>query len=460
MSAPTLPRRQAIEGVAAPDPEGVAVLDEIDAFLARYVAFPSDEARWAAALWAAHTHAMDAWSSTPRLNLMSPEKQSGKTRALEVLGLLVWKPLHAVSISAAALYRVISTDQPTLLLDEADTYLGVVVAKQHEDLRGLINAGHRKGAMVYRGEVAGKKVNVVEFPAYAACALAGIGDLPDTIVDRSVIIRMRRRASGEHIEPFRSRLVEPVANRLQERLAEWVGAASTDWADAWPEMPPGITDRPADVWEPLLIVADAAGGHWPDRARRACLMLNAQRVASDPSPGVILLADCRRIFQSREVDRLTTEQLLEALTSLDESPWGDLRGKPLDARGLARRLRKYDIRPGDHRFVDATRKGYRIEDFHDAWSRYLSPVADVAHVAHAPSHKGDPEPVAPPEDGLGDDLLSFIDTPSESVPQQGQQGQQAQLEPSPDTEGCPACGGAESRFGGCSDFGCERFQAF
>jgi len=138
------------------------VLGDLEAFTSGYVAFPSDHARVAVALWVLHCHALDAFESTPRLALLSPEKGSGKTRTLEVLGLVVPGPMHAVNLSAAALYRVVADKQPTLLLDEADTYLGNLVSKQHEDLRGLINAGHRRGAMVYRGEVSGKQVKVVE----------------------------------------------------------------------------------------------------------------------------------------------------------------------------------------------------------------------------------------------------------------------------------------------------------
>lgn len=358
-------------------------LDDVYAFLGRYVAFPNDHSQVAVTLWVAHTHAVDAFESTPRLALISPEKGSGKTRTLEVLALLVPHPLHAVNISAAALYRVVADKRPTLLLDEADSYLGAVIAKQHEDLRGLINAGHRRGATVYRGEVSGKAVQVVEFPAFAPCALAGIGDLPDTILDRSVIVPMKRRAPDEQVDAFRERLARPTADPLRDRLTAWADERIGQLRDAWPEMPPTITDRAADVWEPLLAIADAAGGTWPACARAAAVEINRVRTERDPSLGVQLLHDCRRIFTERDVDRLPTDELVQALIDLDESPWGDLRGKPLDARGLARRLRKYDVRPADHRFTEGVRKGYRTEDFHDAWQRYLpTVVADVADVAH------------------------------------------------------------------------------
>ena len=224
-------------------------------------------------------------------------------------------------MSAAALYRVVADRQPTLLLDEADTYLGNTIAKQHEDLRGLINAGHRRGATVYRGEVSGKTVKVVEFPAFAACALAGIGDLPDTILDRSVIVAMKRRAPDEHVEPFRERLVRP-RRRDCSATASQHGPPSTSTRSATPgpRCRDGIIDRAADVWEPLIAVADRAGGDWPERARHAAVALNNARAERDPSLGVQLLADCRRIFAEHDVDRLTTETLVKRSSSSTNHP--------------------------------------------------------------------------------------------------------------------------------------------
>jgi hypothetical protein len=376
---------------------GAELLDELETMVGRFVAFPSPAALDAVVLWIVHAHAVGAAESTPRLAILSPERGSGKTRLLEVISQLVPDPLHAVNISPAALYRLVEVRQPTLLLDECDSYLGLAVAKQHEELRGLINAGHRRGATVYRGEISGRTVGVVEFQAYAACALAGIGDLPDTILDRSVLVWMKRRAPHERVEPFRERRARPEAEQLRERLAAWAEDHDDSLRDAWPPMPDGITDRAADVWEPLIAIADAAGGNWPQRARTAAVQLHSERAHRDQSLGTQLLADCHRSFAGQDSDRLTTKALLNALVSLEDAPWSDLRGKPLDARGLARRLRNFGVSPGDHRFHDGVRKGYRREDFHDAWLRYL-PVAPVAPVAVAQDGGALREPVAPTED--------------------------------------------------------------
>lgn len=357
--------------------EGVLaeLLDRVDVELARYISFPSTKARHAVTLWVAHTHTIDAFESTPRLALLSAEKGSGKTRTLEVLELLVPNPLHTVNVSAAALFRKVSEGKCTLLLDEADTYLSVKNAQQHEDLRGLVNAGHRRGAVAYRCEV-GKAVVVKEYPAFAPCAIAGIGDIPDTILDRAVVVGMKRRAPTERVEPFRQRVAERVLIPLREQLETWAERATDRLQDAWPDLPDGIVDRAADVWEPLVAIADEAGDEWPERARRAAITLNAARQQRDPSLGVRLLDDCRFIFTTTELDRLTTQDLVDALIALDEGPWSDLRGKELDARGLARRLRPYEVRPADHRFEAGVKKGYLRESFHDAWARYLPPAGE------------------------------------------------------------------------------------
>jgi hypothetical protein len=368
---------------ARPPNEGARLLDQLAELLGRYVAFPSPAARDAVALWAAHTHAIAAFESTPRLALLSPEKGSGKTRTLEVLELVVPRPMHAVNTTAAALFRAVEAHQPVILFDECDTYFGPMARGEHEELRGLVNAGHRRGAVAYRCVGDPKLMEVKAFPAFCAVALAGIGDLPPTILDRAVLVKMRRRAPSEHVEPFRRRKALKAAEDLRDRLAGWMEAHRDQLAEAEPEMPPGLVDRPADVWEALLAIADLAGGAWPADARKAALKLNAARAEADPSLGIALLRDLRTVFGQAE--SLATEEVLRRLCALVESPWGDLRGKPLDARGLARRLKPFEVRPTTIRIGEATAKGYRREDLHDTWSRYLpdTPKAAVTGVTAA-----------------------------------------------------------------------------
>jgi hypothetical protein len=350
--------------------DGAELLDDVHEFLDRFVAYPSQHARVAHALWIAHTHAMDAWESTPRLAFLSPEPGSGKTRALEITETLVPRPIETVNASSAAIFRKVSDPDgsPTLLWDEIDTLFGPR-AKENEDIRGFLNAGHRRGATSLRCVAHGKEIIVVKMPAYCAVALAGLGNLPDTILTRSIIVRMRRRAPGERVEPYRRRDHAGEGHALRDRLAVWMGSLS-NLESMRPEMPAGIDDRDADCWEALLAIADAAGGSWPERGRVAAVALVALSKAVIPSLGVKLLSDVRQVFGDQHA--MFTTEVIDRLVALEESPWGDLKGKPLDARRLSNLLKPYGVIPQDVRIGNQVRKGYRREDLHDPWSRYLS----------------------------------------------------------------------------------------
>ena len=282
---------------AAVAADGAELLADVHAFLGRFVAYPSDHAHVAHTLWIAHAHAMEAWDSTPRIAFLSPEPGSGKTRALEVSEILVPNPVEAVNVTPAYLFRKVGAEEgpPTILYDEIDTVFGPK-AKDNEEIRGLLNAGHRRGAVAGRCVVRGKTVETEEIPAYCAVALAGLGWLPDTLMSRSIVIRMRRRAPTETIEPYRRRDEIDEGHELRGRLAGWAAAKGKILYAARPAMPPGIEDRNADVWEALFAVADAAGGDWPKKAREAAVALIAAGREQEPSLGIRLLADLRTVF--------------------------------------------------------------------------------------------------------------------------------------------------------------------
>jgi hypothetical protein len=351
------------------DIDGAVLLDQVYDFLDRFVAYPSESAQVAHTLWIAHCWFMDRWESTPRIAFLSPEPGSGKSRALEVTEPLVPRPVHAINTTPAYLFRKVSADEglPTILYDEIDTIFGPK-AKEHEEVRGMLNAGHRRGAVAGRCIVRNNNVQTEELPAYCAVALAGLNDLPETISSRAVIVRMKRRAPHEYVEPWRHRVNAPQAWPMADKLMHW----STSSADliSWPEMPYGIEDRNADVWEALIAVADLAGGDWPQRGRDAAVTLVTAAQDTKTSLGVQLIADLRLVFGDQDV--MSTETILGKLHAFEDAPWGDLRGKPLDARGLANRLKRYGVGPKTVR-IDAhtIAKGYRREDLADLWSRYV-----------------------------------------------------------------------------------------
>lgn len=376
MSAPAAPTKEVIDGAQ--------LLDEVHAFLGRFVAYPSEAAQVAHTLWVAHCYFMDSWESTPRIAFLSPEPGSGKSRALEVTEPLVPKPVHAVNTTPAYLFRKVSdeTGLPVILYDEIDTVFGPK-AKDNEEVRGMLNAGHRRGAVAGRCVMKGKTVVTEELPAYCAVALAGLDDLPDTIRTRSVTIRMRRRKPSERVEPWRHRTCAPEGQQIADSLTDW--SASVADKITWADMPNGIEDRNADVWEPLFAVADLAAGDWPERVREAAVALVAVAADQKQSLGVQLLTDLHRVFAGASA--MHTEVILGKLNALEDAPWGDLRGKALDARGLANRLRPYDVHPADVRIDDVVRKGYKAEDLADSCSRYLSTPSATSATSATPGEE-------------------------------------------------------------------------
>ncbi|MGY1499834.1 DUF3631 domain-containing protein [Streptomyces sp. QTS52] len=368
-----------------PTIDGAALLDEVEAFHRRFNVFPTEHAYVAVALWDAHAHLMDALDGTARIAFLSPEPGSGKSRALEIIETLTPRAATTVNASANALFRLVSADEgtPTLLFDEIDTVFGPK-AGGNEEVRGFLNSGYRRGAKSLRCVGDGSDQKAGFFPSFCAVAMAGLGSLPTTILTRSVIIRMRKKAPNEKCEPYRRRIHEKQGHVLRDRLADWTATLHDQVAEAWPEMPEGVVDRPADVWEPLLAVADAAGGQWPARARAACLaLIKAASVDDKASLGVRLLTDLRdRVFCG--ADRMPTAAILEVLLSLDESPWDDMsedgqNAKPLNSRRLATLLSQYmkpddtPIKPKGIRVGSSTPKGYYAEDLTDAWNRYCPP---------------------------------------------------------------------------------------
>jgi Protein of unknown function (DUF3631) len=380
------------DGNPVPDGEdidGAALLDDVAAFLRAYVAFPSAHAAVAVTLWAAHTHLSARFESAPRLALLSPEKQCGKSRVLELLELLCAGAETLSDASPAYLYRRIGAGQVTILLDEADAIWKRGKADETaEALRSIVNAGHRRSATVGRVEMNGTAAKLIRFKVYAPAALAGIGNLPDTIMDRSVIIRMRRRAPDEPISPYRERLTRPDGEKLARDLAAWVQYVADAVGDPWPDMPDGITDRPADVWEPLLAVADLAGGDWPKLAREACTALVSGAQADTATIGIRLLADLRAVWRRSGtsgtsgtllgsevpevplVPHMGTADLLKLLQGIEESPWADWYGKPLTPRELADLLKPYEVRSAKVKIGDQSVRGYHLADLIEPWRRY------------------------------------------------------------------------------------------
>ena len=343
-----------------PDPvEGDHVAEALRATIRRYAVL-SDAAADAIALWILLSWAVDKFSIAPRLAVTSPTKGCGKTTVLRLLNKLTRRPLKSGCITTAALFRAIEQLKPTLILDENEKYL-----EAGGDLHAILNEGHCRGATVLR--VLGENQELRCFNIFGLVAFARNGRIPDDLEQRSIVIEMQRRLPGESLAELRDDRSEQFDN-LARMCCRW----ADDVADAIREHDPdmgGLINRVADNWRPLFAIADAIGSDWPDRIRQACADLMPSSENAD-STDTMLLADIKAIFDDNGADRLSSEQICEALVTMEGHPWAEFgkAGKPITKNKLAYRLNRFGIRSATKRIGDQTAKGYYRHQFEEAWS--------------------------------------------------------------------------------------------
>src|SRR5262245_36241089 len=339
---------------------GTALLDRLRQIFRRYIVLPKG-AYIALALWVLHAWTYDAGDISPFMVLVSPTKRCGKTSVLILLQYLTPRSELASNISAAALFRYIEKEHPTLLIDEADSFV-----KDNEQLRGILNSGHTKtAAYVIRTVEVNGDYQPHRFSTWAPKAIATIRALADTLEDRAIVVQLQRKPPGAKVERLRRRDNEGFA-ALRSNAARWAMDKFDKLVDPDPQVPEALNDRAADNWRPLLAIADLAGGEWPQLARQACLTLSGE--SPEESLGVMLLADCRSAFGDNAVMR--SIDLVARLGADPERPWSEYnRGKPITQRQVAKLLGTFGIisvnvnPPGL-----AQGKGYRRANFKEAWA--------------------------------------------------------------------------------------------
>ena len=331
--------------------DGAELLGEITEAIKCHVVLPANSAE-TLALWAMHTHCFDCFGHSPRAAITSPEKGCGKTTTLDVLDCLVSRSLPTANATVSAIFRIVEQASPTLLIDEADTFL-----KENDELRGILNTGHRRGGQVLR--TVGEDHEPRQFSTWSPAAIAMIGQLPDTLNDRSVIINLRRRKPEENVKPFRSDRADDL-RVLARKMARWAQDHESTLTTTDPDMGE-LMNRTADNWRPLFSIADAAGAPWPKKVRE--IAAGADKASAEQSVSIRLLQDIRWIFdgcpeiddgktalRGSKLDRISSAELVSQLVTIEGQPWAEWKGgKEITQNSLARLLDRFGIRPGNIR---------------------------------------------------------------------------------------------------------------
>jgi len=358
---------------------GNEVLIEIHGLLKRHVILP-DGAVVPISIWVVGTYCFDAFRIWPKLCISSPEKRCGKTTLKETIAALCNRSLVASNITPAAVFRVIEACQPTLLIDEGDTFL-----PNNEELRGIINSGHTKqSAFVIR--TVGDNHEPAKFSTWSPMVLAMIKHPPDTIMDRSIVIELRRKLPSETTEKLPLTFSDD-CEVIRRKLKRWADDHMGDLKTVSPELPHCNNDRALDNWTPLFAIAGIIGGDWLEQVKKSFELL----VTSDDDDegiGPMILSDIREILRGRRWEKIFSIDLVEALTAMEERPWSEWkRGKPLTQNSLSRLLKPFGIKSGTVRLGVETQKGYKLKQFKDAFNRYLAPYSPNQTVTPTQSSK-------------------------------------------------------------------------
>lgn len=346
------------------------VFKEMDDILKEHLIVTPEE-RWTIILWITFSYVPRSFRHSPRLLVTSPQMQCGKTTLLSILAAMAYKTLHVSSLTPATLFRILDKERPTVLADEADTYI-----YDNEDMRNVLNNGHtRDGSLVLRCE--GDRHDVKSFDAYGAMVIGQIGLPPPTVMDRSIPIMMKRKKPTEKTLPFLSQDKDTVkkCQDIQSKLMRWTMDNAEDLEKAAMQLPDFLHGRNADKWHPLFAIAELAGDPWIWRVERAARLSVSLHSVDDAELSIQLLKDVRDVFTIKGVVAMMTAEILRELNMLDDRPWQTLsNGKSMDARKMSDFLRPFGISPQNIRFANGgQKKGYVLADFTDTFERYLQP---------------------------------------------------------------------------------------
>ena len=349
---------------------GEVLLDALHETIRTYV-IADDCYVTAMVLWITHTYSFRQFHYSPLLLINAPERACGKSVALELIARLAHRSFETANITVAALFRIIEMYGPTVLIDEADTFL-----ESNPEMAGILNKGYEHRGVVVRVETIGDRLQPVPYRVFGPKAIAGIAmerRLADATLSRCVRVQMRRKVQGETVQRLRSADRQKFSH-MRSQMHRFVKDSQQELAKGHTDMPSELSDREQDNWEPLFTVARCAGPRWLAKAREAALSIKGS-TEEPQSMTNSLLADIREVLPGRQVLYIPSAKLLELLTNDPEMGWSTYnRGSPLTVRQLAKSLGAYGIRSKTVRMPSGlTPKGYEIREFEEVFKRYLSP---------------------------------------------------------------------------------------
>jgi len=357
------------------------LLVELTTTIRSYIILSEFEAT-AIALWVMASHVFGErwpWEYLPILSITSPEKRCGKSLLLDVLHALSARANVTSNISAAALFRLIDERHPVVLIDEYDS----VNDEMKETLRNVLNSAFQRGRHAIRCVGQGADLSLQEFDVFGPVAVAGIGKLPGTVADRSIPISLKRKAPNERVARF-DREARNRLGKLRQKALRWAEDIrdqldSLDSGLAEGSLPASLSDRARDIWRPLLAIALDGGDKWFSSALGATV-LSVDPDSANESARIDLLRAIRDLFAEQDTDRLSSAAIVEALTSDETGRWAEYsHGKSITARQVARLLAPFGVKPKTIRLSsDAGKKGYLLDDFGDACTRYLASETDLS----------------------------------------------------------------------------------
>lgn len=330
------------------------VLNAIETLYDKHLVYPSPEERDAAVAWTLASWVAESFDNFPRLYFSAAEFGAGKSVAAEMVGRLSRESHEMVNVTPAILYRLIENAEkpPTLFVDEADNIFGTAgSSSSHQELLGVMNKGFHRNGTVYRARGTD---DVQKFRCFSPMILAGKGILPRAMMTRSITVRMRRPIEGETFVPYRERVHRPFFDAVKEAIDKWVGSQEArSLGMEFPELPGGIKDRDADVWEPLVMVGDLAGGEWSERIRKAAVTLTNRTDHKDEVPiGTKFVDTLKRLL--KDTDKVPMDVVAEELK--------------VTTRSLGKLAREMGIDPGPIGRVDGKpAKGFTKEQYADAF---------------------------------------------------------------------------------------------